>query len=109
MFEHPDAWLALFGDSEDAQAWLTRYQQRSQLNQHSQLERVQQMDQHNPLYVLRNHLAQNAIEAAQRGDVLPLERLFTVLRTPHVWQEGYDDLALPPRPDQSLPALSCSS
>lgn len=109
VFEHPDAWLALFGDSEDAQAWLARYQQRSQLNQHSQAERVQQMDQHNPLYVLRNHLAQNAIEAAQRGDVLPLERLFTVLRTPHVWQEGYDDLALPPRPDQSLPALSCSS
>lgn len=109
VFEHPDAWLALFEHSAAAQAWLQRYVQRSQQNQQTLSARLQQMNQHNPLYVLRNHLAQIAIEAAQKGDVEPLDRLFKVLAQPYEWQEGYDDLALPPTADQLLPALSCSS
>ena len=109
VFEHPDAWLALFEHSAAAQAWLQRYVQRSQQNQQTLSARLQQMNQHNPLYVLRNHLAQIAIDAAQKGDVEPLDRLFKVLAQPYEWQEGYDDLALPPTADQLLPALSCSS
>lgn len=109
VFEQPDSWLALFGHSEAAQQWLARYQQRSALNLHSPQQRQEQMDQHNPLYVLRNHLAQQVIQAVQQGDTEPLVRLFFVLENPYDWHEGYDDLALPPTPDQSVPALSCSS
>ena len=109
VFEQPEAWLALFGHSSAAQAWLDRYQLRSQQNKQSDVERIRQMNQSNPLYVLRNHLAQQAIEAAKNGDVQPLNRLFTVLHSPYDWQVGYDDLALPPAPDQQMPALSCSS
>ena len=109
VFEQPDAWLALFNHNATAQAWLARYLQRSEQNQHSSAQRMQQMQRSNPLYILRNHLAQQAITAASSGDIQPLTRLFTVLHKPYEWQEGYDDLALPPRPDQLLPALSCSS
>lgn len=109
VFEHPDAWLALFENSQTAKDWLVRYQSRSQQNTIGPKQRLEQMTYSNPLYVLRNHLAQEVIEAAQLGDIQPLERLFTVLHTPYEWQSGYDDLALPPTPDQLMPSLSCSS
>lgn len=109
VFEQEEAWLALFGHSEPARAWLARYSARSQQNTATAAQRIQRMNQHNPLYVLRNHLAQAAIQAAKTHNAQPLQRLFTVLSQPFDWQEGYDDLALPPRPDQSIPALSCSS
>lgn len=109
VFEHPEAWLGLFQQSPKAKEWLERYQIRSQQNLMTSEQRLQQMNQSNPLYVLRNHLAQQVIQAAQQGDVQPLERLFTVLHRPYDWQAGYDDLALPPTKDQLMPALSCSS
>lgn len=109
VFEHPDAWLALFNKSEAAQSWLARYLNRSQQNKSNAAQRMQQMLHSNPLYILRNHLAQEVIVAAKEGNATPLERLFTVLHKPYDWQEGYDDLALPPKPDQLMPALSCSS
>ena len=102
-------WLALFNDQVAARQWLDRYQERSAANGHSAEARQQQMQQHNPLYVLRNHLVQEVIAAAKDGNSQPLERLFTVLSTPFNEQPGYDDLALPPSPDQLMPALSCSS
>lgn len=103
------AWLALFTHSEAAQNWLQRYLQRTQQNKHNDEARVAQMNRHNPLYVLRNHLAQQAIEGAQQGNMQPLERLFKVLATPFDAQPGAEDLALPPAPDQRIAALSCSS
>ena len=109
VLESPEAWLDLFHNSDAAQAWLERYLIRTQHNHSTAKQRMQQMQQSNPLYVLRNHLAQDAITAANKGDTQPLERLFKVLHSPYDWQEGYDDLALPPKPDQLMPALSCSS
>lgn len=105
----PEPWLVLFNHSETAQNWLQRYLQRNKQNRHSAASRVLQMNRHNPLYVLRNHLAQQAIDAAQQGNVQPLERLFTVLANPFEEQEGAEDLALPPDPEQRIVALSCSS
>ncbi len=105
----PDAWLALFEHSQAAQDWLQAYLQRTQQNQHTAAARVAQMNRHNPLYVLRNHLAQQVIEAAQQGDTQPLTRLFSVLERPYEEQLGAEDLALPPGPEQRIVALSCSS
>lgn len=105
----PEPWLELFNHSDIARNWLQRYLERSQQNRHTESERVTQMNRHNPLYVLRNHLAQQAIEAAQQGDLQPLMRLFTVLSKPFDEQEGAEDLALPPDPEQRIVALSCSS
>jgi uncharacterized protein YdiU (UPF0061 family) len=71
------------------------------------------MDLINPLYLPRNYLAQQAIEAAEAGDVSVLERLLTVLREPYREQQGCDDLAAR-RPEWArdrpgCSALSCSS
>lgn len=108
-FEQPDTWLDLFKDKAGAQMWLNRYHERCTINTSSAQQRMELMNQHNALFVLRNHLVHQAIEAAKNADFLPLQRLFTVLRRPFEPHAGYEDLAMPPQPGQQIPALSCSS
>ena len=105
----PELWLQLFDHSAKAHGWLERYVLRSQQNHHSAQIRIEQMNAHNPLYVLRNHLAQEAIIAAQQGNYKPLDRLYKVLSHPFEVQEGAEDLMQPPSPEQQIVALSCSS
>jgi uncharacterized protein YdiU (UPF0061 family) len=67
----------------------------------------------NPRYVLRNWLAQTAIDAATNGDVSVLDRLFTALQRPFDEQPQFAEFAQK-RPEwaRSKPgcsALSCSS
>lgn len=67
----------------------------------------------NPRYVLRNWLAQTAIDAASNGDTTVLERLFTALQRPFDEQPEFAQFA-EKRPEwaRSKPgcsALSCSS
>ena len=67
----------------------------------------------NPKYVLRNYLAQQAIEALERNDATVIERLMDVLRNPYDEQPEHEELANR-RPEWArnkagCSALSCSS
>ena len=63
----------------------------------------------NPVYVLRNYMAQIAIKAAEKGDFTELELLLSILKNPYtsdpkaVKYEG-----LPPDWASSI-SVSCSS
>jgi uncharacterized protein YdiU (UPF0061 family) len=67
----------------------------------------------NPKYIFRNYLAVQAIEALEKGDASPLERLMRVLARPYDEQPQEEDLATR-RPEWArdragCSALSCSS
>lgn len=67
----------------------------------------------NPKYVLRNYLAQQAIEAADKGDLSVLNTLTGVLQRPYDEQSEHDELAAK-RPEWArdkpgCATLSCSS
>ncbi|MCC2547441.1 YdiU family protein [Hymenobacter sp. BT175] len=67
----------------------------------------------NPKYVLRNYLAQQAIEAAETGDLTLLNRLMQVLKAPFDEQPEHNELAAK-RPEWAREkpgsaTLSCSS
>ena len=63
----------------------------------------------NPCYVLRNHLAQAAITAAEGGDFSEIARLFSLLQRPYDEQPGNEMYAAEPPPALRHIEVSCSS
>ncbi|MBO2012838.1 protein adenylyltransferase SelO [Hymenobacter negativus] len=93
--------------------WLPRYLDRLREETAGPDAIRQGMLAANPKYVLRNYLAQNAIEGAEKGDLSYLNRLFQVLKTPYDEQPEHEEFAAK-RPDWAwdMPGcatLSCSS
>lgn len=89
------------------QAWLARYQARLSFDGLTANERLRNMNQVNPKYVLRNYLAQQAIEAAEQGDYSELETLKKLLMNPYDEQPAYHDYAKK-RPDWARDKVGCS-
>jgi uncharacterized protein YdiU (UPF0061 family) len=90
-------------------AWAKKYQERLSLEKHSKDQRLEQMCRINPKYVLRNHLAQNAIELAQKKDFSEVARLLKILENPYESQAVSEDYAMGPPPELAHVAISCSS
>jgi uncharacterized protein YdiU (UPF0061 family) len=63
----------------------------------------------NPKFILRNHLAQRAIEMAQDDDFTEVNRLQLILSQPFDEQPEFEQYALAPLPDEVITDLSCSS
>jgi len=103
------AFAALFTRREACEAWLAAYRARLVSEGGDDAERRARMDRVNPQYVLRTHLAQRAIESAERDDFSEVERLFRVLQRPFETQPGAEDYALPSLDGATAASLSCSS
>ena len=71
---------------------------------------INDMKTHNPVYVLRNNMAQRAITAAEQGQFEEVDRLFELLKTPYDIQDIATDLdSTPPNPNAPQMPISCSS
>lgn len=105
---------ALTGPAGERMAnWLRQYGERVRRDGVPDAMRRERMNLANPKYVLRNYLAQLAIDALAAGDASVLERLMNVLQRPFDEQPENDDLAAR-RPEWArhkagCSALSCSS
>jgi len=91
-----------FIDRAALDAWLGRWRPRTAPDAEARMRAV------NPAVVLRNHLAEGAIRAAQQGDFGEIERLLKVLGRPFDEPVLPGDAALPPDWAQHL-EVSCSS
>jgi len=99
----------LFIDRGAFDAWATEYRRRLQAEASIDAERKLAMDAVNPKYILRNYLAQIAIEKAQNKDFSEVARLLSVLERPFDEQpENEQYAALPPDWASQL-EVSCSS
>src|SRR5690606_33281550 len=95
----PQGFQDLFIDRAAALAWFERLAARhAQEGEASGPEaRARAMDAVNPLYVLRNHLAEQAIQAAKAGDAGEIDILLDLLRDPYTERPGREAYAaLPP-------------
>ncbi len=104
------AWQAvqdLFVDRAQWQAWHSRYQAR--VGQADPGELGQTMLRTNPKYVLRNHLAENAIVQARAGDYRELQQLAYLLQKPFDEQPEFEAYAGFPPEWASQLEISCSS
>ena len=67
------------------------------------------MNQNNPKFILRNYLAQKAIEEAEKGNYVELKKLIEILKKPFDENRDYEDYANePPEWGRKL-EISCSS
>ncbi|WP_047335491.1 protein adenylyltransferase SelO [Pseudomonas protegens] len=99
-----------FVDRNGFDAWAELYRERVARDpiQGQDLRRAR-MHAVNPLYILRNYLAQKAIDAAEAGDYSEVRRLHQVLSQPFEEQPGMDSYAeRPPEWGKHL-EISCSS
>lgn len=62
-------------------------------------EVAQRMNLVNPLYIPRNHLVEEALEAALDDDLDPFRQMLGVLESPHTAQPGRERYATPAPPD----------
>lgn len=89
--------------------FLSQYQS---IREHQDIDELDaNMQKANPVYILRNHMAQRAIEAAERDDFSEVDRLFKLLNHPYTRQpelEQPQDLGPLPS-DVPDVAVSCSS
>ena len=103
---HPDK------KAEQAMAnWLRTYSQRLQqdyvVNGNDDQQRRQRMNAVNPKYVLRNYLAQQAIDKAAEGDNSEIEKLLQILRKPYDEQPEHEDY-FAKRPEWARHKAGCS-
>ncbi|QWD61024.1 YdiU family protein [Polynucleobacter sp. MWH-UH35A] len=89
--------------------WFADYRER--LNSESSIDSVRKeaMDRVNPKYVLRNHLAQTAIELAQKKDFSEVNKLLKILENPYDEQPEYEAYSLAPPSNSPSIEVSCSS
>ncbi|WP_307730262.1 protein adenylyltransferase SelO [Massilia endophytica] len=99
----------LFIDRPAFDAWAGSYRARLQAEGSVDAERKLAMDRCNPKYVLRNYLAQVAIEKAQNKDFSEVARLLQVLERPFDEQPGNESYAALPPDWASELEVSCSS
>jgi uncharacterized protein YdiU (UPF0061 family) len=101
----------LFLQRESFDAWLLSFKEllRQVLRQESAKTPLKNTLQHNPVLVLRNHLAQDAIAAAEGGDFAPLARLHAALQNPYTDTAATQAYAGFPPDWAAGIAVSCSS
>lgn len=91
-------------------AWAAAYRARLQQEPGTDSERKTRMDAVNPKYILRNYLAQNAIEQAEKHrDYSEIDRLLMLLGKPFDEQPDMDSYAAAPPDWAQQIEVSCSS
>jgi uncharacterized protein YdiU (UPF0061 family) len=68
------------------------------------------MQRANPIYIPRNHLIEEVIQAAvAEGDLQPFQDLVDIVSNPWDEQAGKEKYAIPPRPDQIVHQTFCGT
>lgn len=98
-----------FIDRDAIDQWFTDYLLRLRLEAQGDKIRRVAMNRVNPKFILRNHLAQVAIERAQQDDFSELAVLQKILSRPYDDQAEFEAYSLPPPPDMYKISVSCSS
>jgi len=106
-----EAWYRLDALNDDYKerfvSWMRKYILRLQKAGVKQSDKTQRMNKVNPKYVLRNYLAQLAIDKAELGDYSLVNELLDVMRNPYEEQLDKVEYAVK-RPEWARNKAGCS-
>lgn len=88
-------------------SWLQEYADKLKTENQNKAERIAKMNAVNPKYVLRNYMAQLAIEAAEKGNYELINELYELLKNPYDEQPDMEKW-FAKRPDWALNKVGCS-
>ncbi len=91
-----DALGPSLGDGAKWSAWRARWQARAESDGSTREQRIARMRRANPVIIARNHRVEEALVAAEEGDLAPFERLRAALSQPFETRSEFADLAEPP-------------
>lgn len=100
---------ALLPDTAVFATWFAQYQARLSREHTDPAERLALMNSVNPKYILRNHLAQQAIVMAEQGDLSEADTLLMLLTRPFDEQAEFAAYAEPAPAWAGDLSISCSS
>ncbi|MFT4080676.1 protein adenylyltransferase SelO [Rhodomicrobium sp.] len=99
-----------FADPSVFDEWAARWRERLAREATEPAERRAVMRSANPAFIPRNHLVEEAIDAAQdKGNFAPFETLLTVLAKPYEDFPEFARYAAAPRPDQVVHQTFCGT
>lgn len=87
--------------------WFKKYSERLALENESDDARKERMNSVNPKYVLRNYMAQLAIDDADKGDYKLIDELYQLLKKPYADQPESEKW-FAKRPDWARNKVGCS-
>lgn len=88
-------------------SWFQHYLNRLQIENQSDSDRRTQMNKVNPKYVLRNYMAQLAIDASDNGDHSLIDELYQLLKQPYAEQKEHEKW-FAKRPEWARHKVGCS-
>lgn len=104
------ALLELFEDSSAMGAWMMKWRERLLREVAPGQTVAERMRAVNPLYIPRNHLIEQVIQAAtEEDDFMPFRTLSAVLAQPFLKQPGRDRFALLAAPDEQVLRTFCGT
>ena len=105
LAEDPARAEALFSDRTAFTAWRTDWETRlaGEADPQGLMCRV------NPAVIPRNHRVEQALNAAEDGDLAPFRKLVAVLASPFALAEEDAAYALPPAPGEEIEATFCGT
>lgn len=87
--------------------WFAFYSNRLKKEDVTFSDRKQKMNKVNPKYVIRNYMAQLAIDAADKGDISIIDELFTLLKNPYD-EQPENEKWFAKRPEWARNKVGCS-
>jgi len=108
--EGDDGVRALFADPGAIDEWAVAWRKRLEAEPMDGQARAEAMRKVNPAYIPRNHLVEEALEAAtRRQDYRPFEVLLAAISRPWEERPGLERYATPARPEELVVQTFCGT
>jgi uncharacterized protein YdiU (UPF0061 family) len=99
----------LFAEKSEIDQWLGNWQMRLARDSQNVTERLGALRLANPEFIPRNHRVEDALNAAERGDLKPFNQLLGILQRPYDHQPEFAEYALPPAPSDRVFQTFCGT